>query len=536
VKAILETAMSAAPAPFTSLAAALEAIVGSDGVSSDIDERRACSADVYSAGATCAAVLRPADRHALAAAVKLLGAAGYALIPRGGGMTYTGGYTPPHERSVIVDTSRLDRIVEVSAEDMFITVEAGVTWQRIHETLTRLGLRLPFFGTFSGARATVGGGLSNGALFHGTGRYGTGADGTLGLEVLLADGTLIRTGQAGFGGRPFYRTYGPDLTGLFLHDGGAFGLKVEATLRLIRAPAEAGFASFAVPDIEHAALLLSEICRSGVAEEAYVFDPASTRKNLEGVDMGQAFKTLGGVIKGQSSWLKGLKEGARLVAAGRHFVPEEAYSVHVTCAGRCAAAVAADLATCRDIAASLGAAEIPNSIPMAVRANPFPPPQALGNEGERWAALNAKVAHSDAPSLVAAAESLLEAHAPAMQRHGITVSRLMIAVSNHSFSYEPVLHWRDAWLPAHRRALSPAKLARLHEPAPDPAAAALVHDIRRELVELFAAHAAASNQIGKTYPYASVLRPESRALLEALKGRLDPGGCMNPGALGLSCR
>jgi FAD/FMN-containing dehydrogenase len=61
-----------------------------------------------------------------------------------------------------------------------------------------------------------------------------------------------------------------------------------------------------------------------------------------------------------------------------------------------------------------------------------------------------------------------------------------------------------------------------------------VHEIRRELVELFAAHGAASNQIGKTYPYASVLRPESRALLEALKRRLDPQGAMNPGALGVS--
>ena len=80
--------------------------------------------------------------------------------------------------------------------------------------LAPLGLRLPFFGTFSGARATVGGGLSNGALFHGTGRHGTAADCALGLAVVLADGTVLQTGQAGFGGRPFYRTYGPDLTGL----------------------------------------------------------------------------------------------------------------------------------------------------------------------------------------------------------------------------------------------------------------------------------------------------------------------------------
>ena len=144
---------------------------------------------------------------------------------------------------------------------MFITVEAGVTWKRIHEALAPFGLRLPFYGTFSGARATVGGGLSNGALFHGTARHGTGADGVLGLELVLADGTLLRTGQAGFGGKPFYRTFGPDLTGLFLHDCGAFGIKVEATLRLIRSPGHSGHASFVLPDIERAALLLAEVTR-----------------------------------------------------------------------------------------------------------------------------------------------------------------------------------------------------------------------------------------------------------------------------------
>ena len=508
-------------------------LLGDDGLLLDERLRREYSADVYSAGATCAAVVRPADRTALATAVGLLSAAGYAIIPRGGGLTYTGGYTPPHTRSVILDTSRLDRIVEVAAEDMFVTVEAGVTWKRIHDTLEPLGLRLPFFGTFSGARATVGGGLSNGALFHGTARHGTGADGVLGLEVVLADGSTLRTGQAGFGGRPFYRTYGPDLTGLFLHDGGAFGVKVQATLRVIRAPEHTGCASFAVPGIAAAALLLAEIARSGAAEDAYVFDPASTRRNLDGVDLKRALATLGGVVRGQSGWFAGLKAGARLVAAGRHFTPEDACSVHVTCSGRSGAAVEADLAACRAIAAAAGAAEIPNSIPMAVRADPFPPPQALGNDGERWAALNAKVAHSDAVALVEDAEALLAGHAEAMARHGIWMSRLLIAVSNHAFSYEPVFHWNDAWLPIHRATALPSTVAKHPEPGPNPEARELVHRLRAEMVALFARHGAASNQVGRTYPWLDMAEPATRRLLEALKAGVDPRGAMNPGVLGL---
>lgn len=511
----------------------LSALLPPDGLVVDAERRREYSADIYSAGATCAAVIRPADRESLAGAVRLLSAAGFALIPRGGGLTYTGGYTPPHERSVIVDTSRLDRIVEVSAEDMLVTVEAGVTWKRIHEVLGPLGLRLPFFGTFSGARATVGGGLSNGALFHGTARYGTGADQVLGLEVVLADGSTLATGQAGFGGRPFYRTYGPDLTGLFLHDCGALGIKVEATLRLVRTPSQTGYASFAVPGIVGAALLLAEIARSGAAEEAYVFDPASTRRNLDGVDLKRALSTLGGVVRGQATWLSGLKAGARLVAAGRHFVPDDAYSVHVVCAGSSAAAVAADLDACRSIAATAGAAEVANSIPMAVRADPFPPPQALGNEGERWAALNAKVAHSDAVELIEGAEALLARHAEEMSRAGIWMSRLMIAVSNHAFSYEPVFHWNDAWLPIHRQTAEPATMRQHPEPPPDPRARELVHRLRAEMIALFAAHGAASNQIGRAYPWLDAARPATRRLIETLKSGLDPQNAMNPGVLGL---
>lgn len=242
----------------------------------------ACSADVYSRGITACALVRPRTAERCAAALAEFTAAGYHMVVRGGGMSYTGGYVPVRERTVVLDTSALDSIVEINATDMYITVEAGVTWKQIYEALQPLGLRLPFFGTFSGAQATVGGGLSNGALFLGTARYGTGADAVLGLEVALANGSIVRTGQRGFAAaeKPFYRTCGPDLSGLFLHDSGSFGVKLRATLRLIEAPKETGHASFVFDSIEAAARALSVIGRSGAAEEAYVFDPETTRKNL----------------------------------------------------------------------------------------------------------------------------------------------------------------------------------------------------------------------------------------------------------------
>lgn len=518
-------------------AAVAEVFAGfeADEVVLDLEERRALSSDVYSRGVTAAVVLRPRSKGRCAQMVAAATRAGYAIIGRGGGLSYTGGYLPVHERTVILDTSRLDRIVEVNAEDMYITVEAGVTWKRIYDTLAPLGLRLPFFGTFSGAQATVGGGLSNGALFLGTARHGTSADHVLGLEVVLADGSVLATGQCAFKNvdKPFYRTCGPDLTGLFTHESGAFGIKVEASFKLMRMPACSGHASFVFDSMESAGAALSAVARTGAAEEAYVFDPESTRKNLRSEGLIDDAGTLLKVVRSETGWLKGILEGAKLVAAGRTFLPEQAYSLHLTCAARSEAALAADLAACRDACAAHGGREVPNSIPKAIRANLFPPPDGvLGTEGERWAALNAKVAHSDATKIMAASARVIDPYRERMREHGIWMTHLLIAIGTTAFSFEPVLRWQDEWLPIHGRALSPAARARLTESAANPAARALVGEIREKLVRLFAELGAASNQLGKTYPYFDSLRPEAARFVGALKSTIDPAGAMNPGALG----
>jgi len=513
----------------------LRALLGPDAVIDDAEERRFYSADAYAEGAQIAAAIRPKDKDSLCKAIAAATAAGYAVIGRGGGMSYTKGYVPRRATTVTVDVSALNRIIEINERDMYITVEAGVTWKQIYDALKPKKLRLPFFGTFSGIRATVGGGLSQGALFMGTARYGQGADIVLGLEVVLADGTLLTTGQGAFkNGKPFYRTYGPDLTGLFVHDNGAFGVKVRATLKLMQAPAETDYISFVYPDIEKAALGLSEIARSGAAEEAYVFDPHATKRNLKKYGIVQDAKTLAKVVTGQSSLAKGVVEGAKLVAAGRDFIEGDVYSLHVVCAGRNAASVKADMDACRALAERHGGKEIANSIPKAVRANPFQPLNSiLGPDGDRWAALNSKVPHTKALKLIRASNELVAGYKDRMDAAGVYMTHLMIAISSNAFSFEPVFHWFDEWLPVHRRTPEPDHLATLTEPPRNPAARALVEEMRDRMTAVFAEHGAASNQIGKTYPYFQSLNPETAKLLKGLKDLVDPQGLMNPGNLGM---
>lgn len=509
--------------------------LGDARVVDDEDQRELMSGDLYSQGVTCAAVIRPADTGMLANAASIITAAGYALIPRGGGMTYTGGYTPETDACVVVDLDDLQGIVDFDAQNMTVTARAGTTWETLYDALAPHGLRLPFFGTFSGRRANVGGGLSCGAAFLGSARYGTAADQVLGLEVVCADGRVLRTGQAAFRhGKSFYRTHGPDLTGPFLHDSGALGIKTEATFRLIEMPRHTEYLSYAFPDALSAATALSHIGRSGAAEEAYVFDPETTARNMQGGTLSGDLRRLGDIVTGQRNILTGLLAGLRVILRGRRVVPQAAYSLHLVCAGRSQEGVNGDLTLCRQLLDRHGGTEIPNSIPMAVRATPFDDLNGvLGPKGERWLALNAKVAHSDVATIIERGDILLAKYRARMEKARVKTSTLFTAMDTHAFSFELVFHWLDSWLPLHRAAPDPAHLERLAEPAANPAAAELVAELRRETLALFDELGAASNQIGRTYPFFEKLEPATAALLDALKTELDPDGRMNPGVLGL---
>jgi len=498
------------------------------------DAKTLFSTDVYGGAIAPALAVRPQTQEQVADAVRIATTAGWAITQRGGGMSYTGGYLPTQPNTVMLDLSGLNRIVSINEDDLVITVEAGVTWQQIWEALTPRGLRLPFFGTFSGSRATVGGGLSNGALFMGTARYGSAADIVVGMEVIDGRSRRIQTGQTAFhNGRPGFRQYGPDLTGLFVHDAGALGVKTLASLRMMPMPEAADYASFAFATQQEAARALSAIGRSGFCEEAYIFDPATTQRSLDPATLIKDIGRLGNVIRSQSSMLKGLQEGAKMAMAGRRFVEGEVYTLHCVCAGRSVDGVRDDRRGVVKLALDHSGVEISNTIPKAARANPFEPLNGiLGSQGERWAALNSKVPHSDAERLIAATEAAINPYRERMAACGVTMSFLYIAIAQHVFSYEPVLRWFDEWLPVHRHVPEPDFLSGLEEPSPNHKGRALVDEVRSKIVDVFAEFGAASNQIGKTYPMLASLNPDSRSVLRALKKELDPEGLINPGALG----
>ena len=513
----------------------LRAVVGTDHVVTDQTECEFYSSDVYSSGVTCACVIAPGSTAELARAVQTATEEGYAVVPRGGGMSYTGGYLPVRPDTVMVDLRRMNAIRDLNLEAMYVTVEAGATWKQLYEALKPHGVRTAFFGTLSGIHATVGGTLSQGGMFFGSGRHGAAPDSVLGLEVVLADGTVVPTGQAGHkNAKPFFRWYGPDLTGMFLCDAGAMGFKTAATLRLVRTPQAAAYGSFAFDEMEPCVKAMAEIAREELAVECFGFDPVLQAMRMKRESLMKDIKTFTNVVTGQGSVLKGLKEGAKMALAGRGFMDEVKWSFHITCEGRSDAAAEADLNAIRAIVKAHGGREIENTIPKAIRAYPFTPlNNMIGPAGERWLPVHGILNLQDVIGIINATTAMFARHQAEIDAHSIEIGMMVATVSNHAFIFEPVFFWPDQWTPVQKRTAEPGHLAKLTQSPPNAAATAAVHKIKSELVKLLAEHGAAHFQIGKTYLYRDYRDPTALALIEKWKSMVDPQRLVNPQSLGL---
>lgn len=508
--------------------------LGPENVLLNDEDRRFYGQDVHHAGRPPLAVIRPGSVEELVVAVRIARQAGLALLPRGGGLSYTQGYLCETRASVTVDLSRLDRIVEIDVANGFVTVECGATWKQLDEALAPLGVRTPFWGTLSGLRASIGGGLSQGAIFLGSARHGTAADSLLGLDVVLGDGNVARVGShANRHGLPFFRHFGPDLSGLFTGDCGAFGIKARATFRLMPRLTETRHLSFGFADSGALFGCMAEIARAGAATELFAFDPGMQRVRMKRVSMAEDAKALGRVMKAAGGGFEALKAGAKVVLAGRGFLEHAHFSLHMSLDGHDADDADARAAEVRRIVGDRGV-EVAATIPQVMRANPFAEVNSmLGPGGERWVPVHGTVPLSRAQEIFQALESVYARHQEERDRFGIDHGYLLCIVADRGILIEPVLYWPDARLLFHERVLDRDYLSRLPSHEENLAARAAVDRIRGELAECFMLQGAASFQLGRFYPYQEGLDPSAATLLSAIKALVDPDGIMNPGCLGL---
>ncbi len=513
----------------------LESLLGSEGIETDSHECAAISHDVYSGGHAVEAIVRPVNVDQLSEIVRIAVNNDIDLIPRGGGMSYTSGYVPITKRSVMIDMRRMNRLLELNLEDMYVTVEAGMTWSELYDLLRDTEVRTPYWGTLSGRFASVGGGMSQNSIFWGSGQFGTAVDNVLSMDVVLPDGSVIRTGSAAqVNASPFFRHYGPDLTGMFCCDCGALGVKASITLRLIPRLSSKAFGSFKFNNSSQMIAAMSEISRRGLAMECFGFDPYLQSQRLKRESISRDAEQFIGVLKSAGGVVEAVKEGAKVAFAGRRFMQDVGWSFHVMIEERVQTAADICLSEVRKIVRDHEGDELTDSIPKLVRANPFGPVNnMIGPAGERWAPVHGLFPHSTSAGVLDKIEELFGRFADDIDKYEVGTGYLLATVSTNCMVIEPVFFWPDELQEVHRRHVEKKHLAGITEFQGNEEARNFVAKLRKLLIDLLQAEGGVHMQLGKAYPFQENLHPENKRILIALKKEIDPMNRMNPGALGL---
>ncbi|WP_225781892.1 FAD-binding oxidoreductase [Xenophilus sp. Marseille-Q4582] len=198
------------------------------------------------------ALVRPRSTEEVAAVLRLAHAYGVPVVPQGG-LTGLAGAAVPHAGGIALSLDRMNAIESVDAAAATLTAQAGATLQAVQEAAAERGLR---FGVDLGARGScqIGGNLATNAGGNGVLQFGMMREQCLGLEVVLADGTVLPML------RPMIKNNtGYDLKQLFIGAEGTLGVITRAVLRLRPAPAAQVTALVALADFDSALALLGRL-------------------------------------------------------------------------------------------------------------------------------------------------------------------------------------------------------------------------------------------------------------------------------------
>ncbi len=170
------------------------------------------------------AVVRPRTTEEVVAIVQAATRHDVAVTPRGSGTGLSGAATPTRD-GIVVSFERMNKVLHLDVNDHVVVVQPGITLRELNETLAGSGLHYPVYpGELSGS---LGGNVNTNAGGMRAVRHGVTRQHVLGLELVLADATVVRTG-----GPVVKVSSGYDLTQLIVGSEGTLALVTEVTLKL----------------------------------------------------------------------------------------------------------------------------------------------------------------------------------------------------------------------------------------------------------------------------------------------------------------
>ncbi|MBU4193400.1 MAG: FAD-binding oxidoreductase [Actinobacteria bacterium] len=220
-------------------------------------------------------VVLPDSTEQVSEILSLANQRGVAVTPWSTGGN-TGGGCIPQRGGILLDMSRMDRILELDEENMSVRIQPGVTFGKVYVEAEKRGLR----NVCPSAPASVSmlANYLDKGVFQVSNKYGVGTDSILGMVIVQPDGTVLRTGclfQDSYGS-VCVEGPGPDISGIFQGSMGIFGVCTEMVAQLYPLPEfeEILAAQFEEDDLEGVAEFLREVARADCSFESLLFQDA----------------------------------------------------------------------------------------------------------------------------------------------------------------------------------------------------------------------------------------------------------------------
>jgi glycolate oxidase subunit GlcD len=243
------------------LYAELSALLGDGIVSRQPEILRENSGDKWFASHLPDVVVRPTTNKQVSQLLRFANEHKIPVTPRGAGYGYVGGCVP-ERGGIALSMAGMDRIKEIAVADGVAVVEPGVITSRIQDAVKAHRLFYPP-DPASLKNSSIGGNIATNAGGPRCLKYGVTRHYVLGLEVVLANGSIVRVG-----GRTHKNKTGFDLVGLFVGSEGMLGVVTEVTLRLLPLPPARGSISASFRSIEDAAAAVQQVLAHGFLPSA----------------------------------------------------------------------------------------------------------------------------------------------------------------------------------------------------------------------------------------------------------------------------